>query len=146
MQSLGLGTPNQNQGTQATNMTNELNTAFANNQQATNNSLQFLNQWLGTNPAPAQTWGNIKPPTTVGTGQTIGGGGTNSLGQLVQPPANVNTPPAPNPAAQRSSLPGMRNTNVGGPQQPAQQPPQGGQRTAQSQPSAQAILSALGLA
>jgi hypothetical protein len=92
LQSLGLGTPGQNQMTQTANNTNAVNQAFADNTQNTNNSLAFLQNWLGVNPSPVSGWGNITPPTPVAAGATIGGGTTNDLGQLVTPPATANNP------------------------------------------------------
>ena len=90
----GGGTPEQNYGQQAQNMTNAENTAFSNNQQAVNSSLAYLSQWLGANPSPVSSWGNITAPSMYGPNQTLGGGGTNALGALVNAPANLNTPRA----------------------------------------------------
>lgn len=89
-QLFGGGTPQQNYGQNSANISNELNTAFNNNQQAVNNSLSWLLNFLGKNPSPVSTWGGITPPDMFGAGTTLGGGGTNSLGQLVNAPANAN--------------------------------------------------------
>jgi hypothetical protein len=124
-QLFGGGTPAQNYGEQAQNMTNAENTAFANNQKAVDNSLNQLSQWLAANPPPISSWGSIAPPPQYGAGQTIGGGGTNALGQLVNPPPPGAPAPflgtgAKNPAGppmQRETPPGIVNPN-GPPMQP----------------------------
>jgi hypothetical protein len=99
LQSLGLGTPGQNQGTQTANNTNTVNQAFANNTANTNNSLEFLQNWLGQNPSPVAGFGNITPPPAYNAGKTFGNGGNTgpSLSGLVQSPGTpgaTGLPPA----------------------------------------------------
>lgn len=113
----------------SSNNVNAINAAAGNEQQATNNALQFLSQWLGLNPSPVSKFGNITPPPQFGSGQTIGGGATNSLGALTQAPAVGNTsiqPTMPNmnrPPGQNPIPPGTPLHRVPTPRDPRLPPP-----------------------
>ncbi|MDE2104443.1 MAG: hypothetical protein KGL39_44825 [Patescibacteria group bacterium] len=120
MQALGLGTPGQNQMQQSQNMTNAINAAFGNNQQAVRSSLAALFDFLSKNQAPVAGWGNVAAPQQF-SGQ-IGGGKTDALGNLVTGPQYY-TPGPPqvykktgpeHPIAPPGVLPPPPPQNIGG--------------------------------